>query len=89
MRISELGLPKQAADLLESEGYSELWPPQEAAVKAGAADGGGVLVAAPTASGKTLTAMLAIIGFISRGGGRAVYLSPLRALASEKYAELK
>ena len=88
--VSELDLPRPARDLLAAEGYERLYPPQAAAVKAGLLGGGSVLVSAPTASGKTLVAMLSMMAHLSAGRpGKIVYLSPLRALASEKFAEFK
>jgi helicase len=47
-----------------------------------------MVVAAPTASGKTLIAEMAALEAI-RKGGKAVYIVPLRALASEKYREFR
>ena len=85
--ISGLDIPDAAKTFLASKGFVELYPPQAAAVDAGLFDGGSLLVSAPTASGKTLVAMLAIISHMSRRRGRIVYLSPLRALAAEKHAE--
>ena len=88
--VSDLDLPRPARDLLAAEGYESLYPPQAAAVKAGLLGGGSVLVSAPTASGKTLVAMLSMMAHLSAGRpGKIVYLSPLRALASEKFAEFK
>ena len=88
--VSGLDLPKPALDLLAAEGYESLYPPQEAAVKAGLLGGGSLLVSAPTASGKTLVAFLSMMAHLSAGRpGKIVYLSPLRALASEKFAEFK
>ena len=90
MQVSDAGLPKAAAALLAADGIAELYPPQAAAVEAGLLDGRSVLVSAPTASGKTLVAMLAMMGHLSaRRRGKIVYLSPLRALASEKFAEFR
>jgi helicase len=74
--------------MLASLGYTSLYPPQEKALAAGILDGKSVLVTTPTASGKTLVAMMAIAKAIMRGK-KAVYLTPLRALASEKYSDLK
>ncbi|MGI0020929.1 MAG: DEAD/DEAH box helicase, partial [Nitrososphaera sp.] len=74
--------------MLASLGYSSLYPPQEKAIAAGILDGKSVLVTTPTASGKTLVAMMAIAKVIM-SGKKAVYLTPLRALASEKYSDLK
>lgn len=76
------------AAILASLGYSGLYPPQEKAFSAGILDGKNVLVTTPTASGKTLVAMAAMAKAIARGK-KAVYLTPLRALASEKYSELR
>src|ERR671925_1039086 len=58
------------------------------AIERGILDGKNILVTTPTASGKTLIAMMAIVKVIERGL-KAVYLTPLRALASEKYDDLK
>ncbi len=89
MKVSKLDLPDGALEHLDSEGFKVLYPPQQQAVKAGMLDGKSILVSAPTASGKTLIAMLAILSYLSRNSGKAVYLSPLKALASEKYSEFK
>jgi helicase len=74
--------------ILASLGYSSLYPPQEKAISAGILEGKNVLVTTPTASGKTLVAMMAIAKMIMRGK-KAMYLTPLRALASEKYSDLR
>jgi helicase len=81
-------LPDEAADKLESEGIAEFYPPQNAAIEAGVADGDSVVAAVPTASGKTLVAELAMLSAVERGG-TALYIVPLRALASEKKAEFE
>ena len=44
-----------------------------------------LLICAPTASGKTLVATMAITNVIKEG--KAIYLVPLKALANEKYKE--
>jgi len=82
------GLPDGVGDLLEGAGIAELYPPQAAAVDAGLLDGGNLVAAVPTASGKTLIAELAMLSAI-REGGTALYIVPLRALASEKRAEFE
>ena len=90
VKVSCLELPAAALRLLAAGGYEELYPPQAAAVKAGLLGGRSVLVSAPTASGKTLVATLSMMAHLSaRRRGRIVYLSPLRALAAEKFAEFK
>ncbi|MGQ0772615.1 MAG: DEAD/DEAH box helicase [Nitrososphaerota archaeon] len=89
MKITELSLAASATEFLTEQGISKLFPPQEQAVKAGLLDGQNILVSAPTASGKTLIAMLAIMQFLATKQGKIVYLTPLRALASEKFSEFK
>ena len=87
MKIEDLDLPEEIVLHLRAGGTGALYPPQEMAVKAGVMEGKSVMVSAPTASGKSLVALLAIISMLKRGGRRAVYLSPLKALAAEKYYE--
>ena len=82
------GLPAGVGEALEAEGVAELYPPQAGAVEAGIADGESLVAAVPTASGKTLIAELAMLSAVERGG-TALYIVPLRALASEKKAEFE
>ena len=89
MKIDELPLDPNIINFLKSESYRELYPPQKDAVKAGVLDGKNVLVSVPTASGKTLIAMLATLSHLSKNKSKVVYLTPLRALASEKFEEFK
>jgi len=89
MKIEKLNLPESAIEFLKSEGFEKLYPPQADSVKSGLLDGTSILVSAPTASGKTLIAMLAILSYLSKNDGKIIYLSPLRALAAEKFTEFK
>ena len=89
MKIEKLDLPKPAKDFFKAEGYSELYPPQVDSIEAGLLDQKNLLVSAPTASGKTLIATLAMINNLINNNGKVVYLSPLRALAAEKFSEFK
>jgi helicase len=89
MKIDKLDLPDAAIEFLKSQGYEKLYPPQDDSVKSGLLDGKSILVSAPTASGKTLIAMLAMINYLSKNNGKVIYLSPLRALAAEKFLEFK
>ena len=82
------GLPLEIADALRRSGVEDLYPPQEAAIAAGALEGESLVLAAPTASGKTLVAELAMLQAVFVRGGRVLYVVPLRALASEKYEDL-
>ncbi|MHA1711985.1 MAG: DEAD/DEAH box helicase [Candidatus Freyarchaeota archaeon] len=86
MLVRELDLPEVVLSLLEQYGVKSLYPPQEAAVRAGLLKGENMVLAAPTASGKTLVAELCMVKKVLEGG-RALYLVPLRALASEKFEE--
>jgi len=86
--LKDAGLPGHIAEMLETMGYSHLTPPQVDAVKAGVAEGADVIVAAPTASGKTLIGYIAILKAVSEGK-KAVYATPLKALAEEKYDDLR
>jgi len=89
MKIEKLDLPEPAIKFLKSQGYEKLYPPQADSVKSGLLDGKSILVSAPTASGKTLIAMLAMLSYLSKNSGKIIYLSPLRALAAEKFTEFK
>ena len=89
MDVADLdGLPDGAVDVLTDAGVESLYPPQAAAVEAGILDGESVVASVPTASGKTLVAELAMLSTVARGG-RALYVVPLRALASEKRDEFE
>src|SRR3989344_8404599 len=74
--------------VLELSGFKELNPAQKAAVDAGLLEEKNLVVAAPTASGKTLLAEIAALDTIKMGK-KVIYIVPLRALASEKYDEFK
>ncbi len=88
MKLSQLDFPEEVISVLEKSGITELNPAQSAAVKAGLLEKKNLVVAAPTASGKTLTAELAFVrNFLNNS--KTIYLVPLRALASEKYREFK
>jgi helicase len=89
--ISELekfGIPSEYINKLKENGYVSLYPPQILAIEKGVLDFRNVLLATPTASGKTFVAILASIKHLINGG-KVLYLCPLRALASEKYEEFK
>ncbi|HHQ44933.1 MAG TPA: DEAD/DEAH box helicase, partial [Candidatus Altiarchaeales archaeon] len=88
MHITEVGLAPEFEELVISQGIKTLYPPQARAVEEGVANGQSILLCTPTASGKTLTAMLGIFSTLSKGG-KCLYVAPLKALAQEKYDELK
>jgi helicase len=76
-------------EVIIKSGISELYPPQEEAVKAGALDGKNLVLASPTASGKTLIAEICALKHVLEKDGKTLYLTPLRALASEKFQEFQ
>jgi helicase len=84
-----LPLEKRVKDYFLEKGITQLYPPQEKAIKTGILDGKNVVLAIPTASGKTLIAEMCMLKSILEQGGTALYLCPLRALASEKYEEFR
>ncbi|MBI0583525.1 MAG: DEAD/DEAH box helicase [Methanomassiliicoccus sp.] len=88
MKVSELDLPEGVAKVLEEDGIVELYPPQAKAAPL-ALDGKNLMLAIPTASGKSLIAYLAALKHVLERGGKVLYIVPLRALASEKYDDLK
>ena len=86
MRIGMLPLPQMLKQQYEQAGILELYPPQITCVEEGLFEGQNMLIAIPTASGKTLVAEMAIHHHISMGG-KCLYIVPLKALASEKFQE--
>ncbi|WP_226011493.1 ATP-dependent DNA helicase [Halomicrobium salinisoli] len=89
MDVADLpGVPDWLPDHLRDQGIEELYPPQGEAVEAGVTRGENLVASIPTASGKTLIAELAMLSAIENGG-KALYIVPLRALASEKQAEFE
>ncbi|ABE52030.1 ATP-dependent DNA helicase [Methanococcoides burtonii] len=88
MMIRELDIPRDIIGFYEDSGIKELYPPQAEAIEMGLLEKKNLLAAIPTASGKTLLAELAMIKAI-REGGKALYIVPLRALASEKFERFK
>jgi len=89
MRLRELPLDAQVIQQLEGEGLDQLYPPQEDAIHAGVLEGKNLVLASPTASGKTLVAELCILKHVLEKNGKAIYLAPLRALASEKFKDFQ
>ncbi|MEZ0344988.1 MAG: DEAD/DEAH box helicase [Infirmifilum sp.] len=81
--------PASVVESLKNKiGITQLYPTQIEAIKNGVLEGEDVVLAAPTASGKTLVAELAMLKTIM-DGGKVLYMAPLRALASEKYEEFR
>ena len=89
MKITELPVPEPLKEVMLRSGIAELYPPQEEAIQAGALEGKNLVLATPTASGKTLIAELCGLKHILEKSGKVIYLTPLRALANEKFDEFK
>jgi helicase len=87
MKFEELDIDERAIEILREQGIKKLYPPQEDSMGP-ALDGENLVLAIPTASGKSLVAYLAVVKAALRGR-KALYIVPLRALASEKFRELK
>ncbi|TRM78231.1 DEAD/DEAH box helicase [Sulfolobus sp. B5] len=89
MLVSELPLPKEVIEIILKRGITKLNPPQTEAVKKGLLDNKKLLLTSPTGSGKTLIAELGMVSFLLKNKGKAVYVTPLRALTNEKYSTFK
>ncbi|MGC8752373.1 MAG: DEAD/DEAH box helicase [Fervidicoccaceae archaeon] len=87
MLFSELPLHSVLKKKIAGRGLRELYPPQEEAIKKGLFEGKNILMVTQTASGKTFLAELLAIDTVMKGKGKVVYLSPLKALADEKFRD--
>jgi helicase len=101
MNVGDIpGVPEWLPAHLRDQGIDSLYPPQAEAVQCGVTEGESLVASVPTASGKTLVATLAMLSSVdttgpgagatdTRDGDTALYIVPLRALASEKRAEFE
>jgi helicase len=89
VKISDLSVPESVKEIITRGGIAELFPPQEEAIRAGALEGRNLVLASPTASGKTLVAEFCALKHVLERNGKIIYLTPLRALASEKFDDFK
>ena len=91
MKIEKLleVLPEKFVHRLLEKGIEKLNPVQSEAVERGLLEGVNMVISSPTASGKTLIAVLAAAARLFGERGKVVYLVPLRALANEKFEEFK
>lgn len=87
MKVENLEIPESIRDDFLSSGITELNPPQQSAVSSGLLEGDDMIVASPTASGKTLIAEIGISKQVIENDRTAIYIVPLKALASEKYQD--
>lgn len=89
MKIAELDIPQEVKQIIYNKGITRLYPPQEDAVKTGVLNGNNLVLASPTASGKTLIAEICALKHILEKSGKVLYLTPLRALTWEKYQDFQ
>lgn len=102
--LDKYRFPPDFREAVLAGGVRTFHPPQADAINAGVLEGENLVMAVPTASGKTLIAELAILKALSTstlsgreevgpspspGGRRCLYIAPLKALASEKYKDFK
>lgn len=88
--LRDFQIDERLKKMLEEDwGISQLFPPQARALP-NSLDGRNLMLAIPTASGKSLVAHITMAHRLSNDlkGMRGVYIVPLKALASEKFREL-
>ena len=83
MRVDELEISDRVAQALMDTGFVNLHPPQAEAIPV-ALQGHNLVVAIPTASGKSLIGYIPALQTIVEKGKKVLYIVPLKALASEK-----
>lgn len=83
----EISVPEEFSKYLEKEGIDKLYPLQLDGMKI-LSRGESLLLATPTSSGKSIVAYYGILR-AWKSGMRSLYVVPLRALAEEKYQDLK
>jgi len=86
LKAAYVDVDPRIREILAEQGIAALYPPQEKALPA-VLGRRNLVLCIPTASGKSLVAYLAILEGLLHGkpGGKALYIVPLRALASEKH----
>ena len=83
MLVEELDLPMNIIDALREQGFIELHPPQAESLPI-ALEGKNLVVAIPTASGKSLIGYITALKKVIVEGKKVLYIVPLKALAAEK-----
>ncbi|MGC2034633.1 MAG: DEAD/DEAH box helicase [Thermoplasmata archaeon] len=84
--VASFPLDPRIIEILGAQGIRSFYPPQAEALRPVLA-GESVLLACPTASGKSMVAYLGLLRAV-QAGRTGLYLVPLRALAQEKYDDL-
>jgi len=88
MKLDGTSLNEKIINVLRDHEIFELYPPQKEALPH-VINGENMVLSIPTASGKSLIAYIGIVNKLILEGGKALYIVPLKALAKEKYEELK
>lgn len=70
--------------VMKEIGYDSLYPIQKQAISNGLLEGKNLLITSPTASGKTLIAIMAAVKALEKNK-KVIYITPLKSLATEKY----
>jgi helicase len=84
VKTTELSVPESVKGVMINSGIAELYPPQEEAIRVGVLEGKNLVLASPTASGKTLIAELCGLKQVIEKNGKVIYLSPLKALGKRE-----
>ncbi len=82
-------IPDKIYKILQRQNIRELRPAQYKAIRQGLFKDKNLLVCTPTASGKTLVAEMIFQNIIINQKQKAIYLVPLKALATEKVKEFR
>ncbi len=84
-----MGIPENIHELIKTQGIKKFHPAQKKAIEKGLFENKNLLVVTPTASGKTLIAEMGFLNEIINKKGKALYIVPLKALASEKFEQFQ
>ncbi len=87
--LEDINVPDKLKDVYKEDGINKLLPVQTLSVREGLLEDENLLVAAATASGKTLVGELAGVSRVLKKGEKFLFLVPLVALANQKYEEFK
>jgi len=86
--VKNFDLSPTIGSYLSRMGIKDFLPVQSMAINDGLFDGNDILISSATASGKTLIAEMAGLRALD-GGKKFIYLTPLVALANQKYEDFK
>ncbi len=85
--VLNLDVPKETKNALRRNKFTELWPPQKAAVGGGLLEGRSMVYSSPPGTGKSFLACLAA-GRL-KAGTQMAYLVPTRPLSEQAYDDLR